>query len=48
MNGNCVFYDGKAEASAAEFATAALVDAVEAFEEVIQVLRFYAWAVVAD
>ena len=48
MGGNCIFHNGKAEARAAEFATAPLVDAVEAFEEVVEMLRFYARAIVAD
>ena len=48
MDCNCIFHDGKTKACAAEFAAAALVNAVEAFEEMIQMLRFYASAIVAD
>ena len=45
---NCVFHNGKAEPSTAKLARASLVNAVETFEDVVQVLRFYARAVVAD
>ena len=48
MGGNSIFHDGEAEACAAQFARAALVDAVEALEEMVEVLWFYAGAVVAD
>lgn len=48
VGGYCVFHDGEAEARAAQFATAALVDTVEALEETVEVLRLYARAVVAD
>ncbi len=48
MSSNCVFHYCKAKTSAAKFATAALVDAVEALKKMVQVLRFYARTIVAD
>ena len=48
MGSNCIFHDGKAETCAAEFARATFVNAVETFEEVVEVLRFYARAIVAN
>ena len=48
MGGHCILDDGEAEAGAAEFAAASLVDAVETFEDVLQMLMLYTRAVVAD
>jgi hypothetical protein len=48
VGSNCIFYDGKAETCATEFARATFVNAVETFEEVVEVLRFYARAIVAN
>ena len=47
MGGDCIFYDGKSEACASEFARAPFVNAIETLEEVFQMLRLYARAVVA-
>lgn len=41
-----VFHDRKPEASPAQFPTAALVDAVETFENTIYMLLFYTYAIV--
>jgi predicted oxidoreductase len=47
VNSNSIFYDGKAEACAAEFPTAPFVDTVETLKKVFQMFWFYAWAIVA-
>ena len=47
MGGDCIFYDGKSEACASEFARAPFVNAIETLEEVFQMLRLYTRAVVA-
>ena len=48
MDGNCVFHDGEPETRAAEFATTTFVNAIETLEEVVEMLRLYARAIVAD
>ena len=48
MSGNCIFYDGKTEARASEFAAPAFIYTIEALEEVRQVLRLDALTIVAD
>ena len=48
MSSNCIFYDGKTEARASEFAAPAFIYTIEALEEVRQVLRLDALTIVAD
>ena len=48
MGGNRILYDGKAETRAAKLTAATFIDTIEAFEEMLEVLRLHALTVVAE